>query len=556
MSGGQQVRDPASAGWHALSRGDWRAARACFEQALGARETPESFEGLAWAGYCLDDDALTFEGRERAYQLYRARGDDAAAARVAAWLAADCVEFRQEPAVANGWIRRAHRLLDGHDPGPDHGWLAAHEASFAIEDDPAEAHRLALQALDIGRRFAVPELEMVALGIEGLALVVQGEVDEGMRRLDEATAAALGGEAEILVCVAWSCCYLIAACEQVRDYDRAGQWCERIGEFCRRYDIGLMVGICRAKYAGVLTRQGRWDEAESELTVTADGLESARPGLAFEAVTRLGELRRRQGRLDEAERLLARCEGHAAALLTRAAIALDRGDAEEAAELADRYLRRFTEPGRTERSGGLELVVRARAQLGQHEQARAAVEQLRHIADRTRTPALRAAALVSEGTLHHALGDLDTARRRYEDALDLLAVGRAPFETAQVRLDLAGVLLALGRTRPARREAKAAFAALEEIGAALECDRARDLLAKIPDPQGPPGVGSEPLAGLTGREREVLALIAEGLSNQQIADVLVLSEHTVHRHVGNILRKLNLSSRTAAASLAARHGLV
>ncbi len=61
---------------------------------------------------------------------------------------------------------------------------------------------------------------------------------------------------------------------------------------------------------------------------------------------------------------------------------------------------------------------------------------------------------------------------------------------------------------------------------------------------------------MTPREREVLRLLAEGLTNRQIASRLVVSEHTVHRHVTNILRKLDVPSRTAAAALAAQAGLL
>jgi pimeloyl-ACP methyl ester carboxylesterase/DNA-binding CsgD family transcriptional regulator len=61
---------------------------------------------------------------------------------------------------------------------------------------------------------------------------------------------------------------------------------------------------------------------------------------------------------------------------------------------------------------------------------------------------------------------------------------------------------------------------------------------------------------LSAREREVLRLVAEGLSDADIAERLVLSPHTVHRHVANILRKLDLHSRAAAAAHAARAGIV
>ncbi len=68
--------------------------------------------------------------------------------------------------------------------------------------------------------------------------------------------------------------------------------------------------------------------------------------------------------------------------------------------------------------------------------------------------------------------------------------------------------------------------------------------------------GGDERFGLSARELEVLALVARGLSNPRIAETLVLSEHTVRRHVANILRKLDAPSRSAAAALAARHELI
>lgn len=391
--------DLVKAGWAALGEGDWERARKCFEETLLAGESPEALEGLGWAGYFLIDESLTFDSRERAHRLYRKRGDDASAARVAAWLAADCLEFRGEPAVASGWLQRAHRLLDGLEPGPDQGWLTLYEAyiTLALHEDTATARRLAARAVEFGRQFGVPELEMVGLGIEGRALVSEGELEEGMRLLDEATTAALAGEAKILVCVAWACCYLIAACEQVRDYERASQWCTRVGEFCERHGIAHLLGVCRAKYADVLVWQGRWAEAETELRAAAEGMAASRPPMAGDAIVRLGELRRRQGRMEEAEELFARHEGHGISLLGRAALALDRGRPEEAAELADRYLRRFPDSGRTERWAGLELAARAHARLGNPDHAEEVLEQLRAIAKRAGTRPLQAACLRRTG---------------------------------------------------------------------------------------------------------------------------------------------------------------
>jgi DNA-binding NarL/FixJ family response regulator len=70
-----------------------------------------------------------------------------------------------------------------------------------------------------------------------------------------------------------------------------------------------------------------------------------------------------------------------------------------------------------------------------------------------------------------------------------------------------------------------------------------------------PSGSATPASDVTRREREVLALLAEGLTNREIASRLVVSEHTVHRHVTNILRKLGLPSRAAAAAHAVRTGI-
>ncbi len=82
----------------------------------------------------------------------------------------------------------------------------------------------------------------------------------------------------------------------------------------------------------------------------------------------------------------------------------------------------------------------------------------------------------------------------------------------------------------------------------------REALAPV---QSSPQHASEPEPVLlTGREREILACVARGLSDREIAEQLVLSSHTVHRHVANIRRKLGRSSRTAAVAEAARLGLL
>jgi DNA-binding NarL/FixJ family response regulator len=89
----------------------------------------------------------------------------------------------------------------------------------------------------------------------------------------------------------------------------------------------------------------------------------------------------------------------------------------------------------------------------------------------------------------------------------------------------------------------------------LELARARALLeAWETHPAGPSG--PKDTSGLTAREVDVLRLISDGLGNQAIGERLFISEHTVHRHVANILGKLDVSSRSAAVAQAGRLGLL
>jgi LuxR family transcriptional regulator, maltose regulon positive regulatory protein len=185
---------------------------------------------------------------------------------VATGLAMDYV-FRGEYAVANGWIQRAHSLLEGMEQCPEAGWLAIVEAHLAlrVEHDPVTAQEISAKAVALGRSLGNVDIEMLALAYEGFALVDQGKIGEGMRCLDESTAAAVAGEMSYVDAIATAYCCLIFACERVRDFHRAAQWCERLKEFCERWSYRMMFSICRTHYASTLIWSGAWAEAEGEL---------------------------------------------------------------------------------------------------------------------------------------------------------------------------------------------------------------------------------------------------------------------------------------------------
>jgi LuxR family transcriptional regulator, maltose regulon positive regulatory protein len=547
----QVAADQYERGWAELGRGRWAEARATFEGALAREETPEACEGLSWAAWWLDDADALFGARERAYRLYKRSGDAASAARMATWLASDHLDFHGSAAVASGWLRRAHRLLDPLDPGPDHGWLAFHEGYLAhAAGDASGTRQRAAAAAELGRRFGVPDLEMLGLALEGATLVACAQVEEGMRRLDEATAAALEGEATIPISSAWACCFLVGACTAVLDYRRASEWCDRIAEFAERYGSRYMLAFCRAEYGLVHLWRGRWSEAETVLQLSVEYFARSRPAWAPAPLVALAELRRRQGRPEETALLLDRAGSSQAEQLCRARLALDRGEPLRAAELLERLLRQVPAYRKLQRAPILELLVRARIARGELSEAAAALDALREVERLVGTEPLRAVVERADGMLEAAGGEHERARTSLEDAVDRFERSGAPYEAALTRLELATSLLGLGRHDAARSEAAAALERLLELGADAQARRARRLVDTSSDD------GRIVLPQVTAREREVLRLLAEGLTNRQIAERLVVSEHTVHRHITNILRKLDLPSRTAAAATAVQAGLL
>jgi len=549
----QPGRDPLTVGRDALDRGAWDEARTHLTASVAERETPEALEDLGLAAWWLDEPALTFDSRERAYALYRERHDAPGAARVAIWLVWDYLAFRGDFAVASGWLERARRLLVGKHDTPEYGWLMIREAEVALfrRHDPSAAITSAARAAKLGRDLADQGIEFTALGLEGLARVSAGDVELGMRRLDEASVATTAGEVKELHAVGLVSCWQIFACERVRDYDRAAQWVARVQEFTRRWGLRPLSAICRTQYAGVLIWHGDWAEAEAELAAATRELQQARPGLTSPPVARLGVLRLRQGRFDEAERLFEQSPTQPQSRVGIAELMLERGHAAEASALLDKFLTQAGDAEPTARASALELLVRARAEQGELDAADVALRELERIASAAATASFAASAAAVRATLLRQRGDLTGAQTRLESAIDIFQQNGAPFETARTRLDLAEVLAALGRTASAEREARLAMESLDALGAEHEANRGRRLLRSLGGGKGKGGAPS-----LTQRQIEILRFAARGMSNADIAVRLELSEHTVKRHVANLLLRLDLPSRAAAAAYATREGLI
>lgn len=556
MSAEVEYSNRLDAAYEALKRGDWAVARAGFEAVLRLKEIPEALEGLGLVSWILDDGTALFDAHERAYRLYRERDDNRSAARIAAWLAWDYTAFRGHQAIANGWLQRAHRLLDDLYPSMEHVWLAVREGAFALEmnHDAARARELGAEAGRLARSLGLFDWEIVALSLEGLALVSQGQIVEGMSCLDEAMAATIAGELNDLTTTSTACCHFIFGCERVYDFDRAAQWCDRLRDFCEQWQLRGLFAICRAHYAGVLMWHGEWAEAETELLAATDGL-TTRPGQAGEATVRLAVLRHRQGRFAEAAALLERVQSFLPAQLARAQLALDEGEPRVTVDLLERFLRRLPASSRMEHAAALETLTLAHVALGEVPQAESCLAELESLLVIAPLEPLQASIRYVGGMLAASVGDHDTARYRFEDAVDLFEQNSVPFELARARVALARSLHALDRPNNAKQEAQAALMTFQAMGAVWEANRAVELLKAW---EAGSAFDKRPaeLDKLTPRELEVLRLVGEGLSNQDIASRLTLSAHTVHRHVSSILGKLGVSSRAAAAAHAVRHRLL
>lgn len=541
--------DLVARGQEALTRAAWLEARQLFAQVLEDGESPEALEGLGQACWWLDEVDTVADAREGAYRGYRALGDARGAARLALALAEDALLFRGQEAVSNGWSERARRLLADIEPAPEHAILAVHDAFFAfmLAGDLDEARRRANDAVALAARFDLLDLEMYARAIDGVALVAAGSVVEGMRILDEATAAATSGEMRDAELIASTCCWMIYGCERVRDFSRAAQWCERVKDYSERHGLTSLLGVCRNHYAMVLTIAGAWGDAETELDGAAQQL-ALRPAQAAEGVARLGELRRRQGRHDEAARFLGDVAFLPEAQAWLALLALDRGDPTEAANLAERLLRQLSPSDRLQRVQAYEVLARARAALGELVDAREALGELESAADQVGTTPLRAAAALAGGAVALASREPNRSRALLEDAVDWYARSRMPYEEAEARLLLAQALTALGEPERAAAEAARAGDAFERLGAEHAHRRARALT--------PAGLLGKAAGALTPREVEILSLVGDGMSDKAIAEHLTISEHTVHRHVSNILTKLKVSSRAAAVAQATKLDLL
>ncbi|GGK60285.1 helix-turn-helix transcriptional regulator [Ornithinimicrobium pekingense] len=529
--------EPALAAARAASaRRDWRAAREAY-RTVGEALPTEDLAALATACWWLgevDDYAGT------SAELHRrllADGQVVPAALVAFELGyTETVRGRRE--VGAGWTARARRLFEQVPEAPERGFLRVVDAEAAIAaGDPDAAARLAGEALALGEDHGVPTL--VALGrlVDGVAAVHLGRVEQGLRSVDEAMLPVQAGEVDP-EWVGLIYCTTIGLCHDLFDPPRAERWTTLTERWAEGHAPAVLFsGICRVHRVELRVMHGQWSVAEEEALRSVEDLTPLDVEVAAEAHYNLGELHRLRGELDAAETAYRRAhELGRDPLPGLALVSLGRGRAQVAASVLDAALATQTTP----LARAPLLAARAEVALARTGPREAApfLQELESVARAHASPGWaaearrwRGAVLLGEGRAAEAVRELREASRRWQ-AMD------APYRVCCVRLDLARAYETLGDHDTARREREHASEVLRRLGAPT------------------PGRPAADLAGLTPREVEVVATVAQGRSNREASRALHISESTVARHLANVYLKTGVTSRTAAVAWAREHGLV
>ena len=544
---GEAVVSSVDAAREAFDAGDFEQARDLYRDAIAEERTAEALDGLGQSLWFLCEIEAGIARREEAYVAFRRDGQAGRAASIALWLSLEQATSLGNLAAANGWFRRAERLLADAPLCPAHAELEV--AAGAVAADPEAARRHFERAIEIGKELDDPDSEVRGLNQLGVLNVRLGKVEAGTALLDETMTAAMAGELRDPWAVGATCCSVLFACEEMSDLRRAVEWSRAVIDFAERRSYVPLSALCRALHAGVLISIGDWQRGEAQLLVALEVYRGSNRPLAAYPLSRLADLRVRQGRLEEAERLLAGWESHPEAQLPMITLLVARGSNELAAERLGVALE-VAAPGPAQ-AALLALSVRCELQCDRLDSAEAAARELQTVAGALCHEHLLATAALASGRVAAAAGDDERARIALEEAVERYVALQMPFELGSVRLELAR-LVGEANAELGIIEARRALEAFERLGASACADQAAELLRRL----GSRGRRAPRASGeLTRREMEVLGLLGEGLSNKEIAARLFITPKTASHHVGHILAKLDLRNRSEAAAYAVAQGL-
>ena len=530
-------------------KGDFSGATVILRRIAEVSNEPEDRFRLGTMAYLITDIGEAQDQFERAYRDFQLRNLPRRAAMAATMLGRIQFEMFDDKVVGRAWLARALRLLEREEPCVEKGYVLV-GLFGAYVDNVDDLEVSASTALDIAHRFQDRDLECKALGDSGLALVSMGRVRDGMARLDEAFTMILGGDCTNPAVINQVACSLISACERCGDVPRAAAWLRFIESSVPAAGEGPAVHLfahCWAAFGSLLCHVGRWQDAETALRMALAKGEASYRFLKVTTRATLADLWIYQGRLEEAARLIDETMDRVEIMGPRARLYLAQEKYDLAAAVARQALRQLS--GDQLRAASLLLVlVEAELGGGKISAAEAAALQLQHMAESAEVAAAAAQAAVALGKTAMAKEESELAVQRF--AAGLVTLGDSyPLLRARLHLELARAYASNAQAETILN-AEAALSIYQRLGAP-EAGQAAELLkaqGRTVTVASPPPTAMDVLSQ---REREVLPLLAKGLSNPAIAQRLVISPKTVEHHVSNILSKLGLRNRAEAAAFAA-----
>jgi len=544
VSAGELARGRA-----AFARDDWAAAFSALAAADRAEPLgSDDLDRLATAAYLVGEDAASQDARARAHAAFLDGGDPVRAARCALLVAFVLFDHPSQRAQAGGWMGRARRLLDecGRE-SVEQGLLQCALAFQQMGSDLPAALAGFERATAVGARFRDPDVTTLARHGQARALLRMNRRTDGFALLDEVMVAVTGGEVSPIV-AGTIYCSVISACHDVFDLGRAREWTDALSRWCAAHPaMRPFRGQCLVRRSELMQMHGAWEDAIAEARRAADWLTEAASEPVIGAVHyQQAELWRVRGELASAEEAYRRASQ--AGRRPEPGLALLRL-AQGQVEAAGAAVRRMLQETKDKRARARLLGAAVEVMLAQPDvpAARTASDELSQIADEFAAPFLQAAGAHAAGSVALADGHPEAALDHLRDAWTIWRGLDVPYEIARVR-ELVGLAYrALGDLDGAQLEFEAAQETFDRLGAALDSARVAALVA-------PPV--SRTSGGLTGREVEVLRLVAAGKTNRAIAASLDISEKTVARHLSNIFTKLDLPSRSAATAYAYEHKLL